>query len=144
MSSMVPRQRRFSFVAGVVESQLVFDFFVRFAAILMKTFVTRAIRGRVMFVSITGLHKRLLFVLFTPIFFFTCCIHNFSHPVCTIRRGEAADNCSNCGAYRPSNGCAYCGAGHTAARRSQADAERMCTLLPAGRVAISRWIFVPF
>jgi hypothetical protein len=74
-------------------------------------------------------HEGLLFVVFPPVFFFfSCWIHSFCHSMCTIRRSDAADHCSNCGAYwsadrraeggtsYSSTGCSHTGANWVRAR----------------------------
>jgi hypothetical protein len=99
--SMVPGKRRFGFISFVVERQIVFDFFVRLPWILVKPFVTGALRRRVMCVSVARFHEGLLLVTFPPaFFFFNCWIHSFRHSMCAIRRSDAADHCSNCRACR--------------------------------------------
>ena len=48
------------------------DVFERPAFVLHVAFVAGAIRGRVMFVSMSRLHERLLVMMFLPVFFFFC------------------------------------------------------------------------
>ena len=101
MSGMIPGQCRAGLIAFVIERQIAFDFFVRFARIVVKPFIARAIRSYIIFVFVARFHKRLLFVVFSPIFFFfSCWIHSFCHSMRTVGRGDTADHCSNCRAYR--------------------------------------------
>jgi hypothetical protein len=103
--SMVPGKRQFGLISLVVEPQIVFDFFVRLPWILVKPFVTGAIRRRVMCVSVARFHEGLLLVVFPPVFFFlSCWIHSFCHSMCTTRRSDAADHCPNCRACRSAEG----------------------------------------
>ena len=46
-----------------------------FVGMLMETFITRAIRGSVMFVSMSLLNELLLVMMFAPIFFFCFRFH---------------------------------------------------------------------